>query len=712
MRRLFPSLLLIWALACGAVYGNPFDFGRFLEAWDLFLLVGNNRLPLAVEGFQGEHYAYMDPNGNQYVLIPVPNQREFLDHLLTTQLATVLGMPHSPSWPTVIQRGRAPVIRREGSQLLFPGQVQTILGDEPWIPAVILPLWDKKRVPGYTGRETLNPRQLADLNNFLVFSYLFGLQIVPQPFITPERLVAGGLASPFASYRDGKPNHGTFRNFIRAVNTRTPGAYPVEALRQLAADESKRLAFVASVNGFLSRLETLAETEMLSKLAGLSYRITESGNPARMLDNIRKILLGARSEVFTNLSSIDSRFKAPERIKRDFNPYYVDFQRYSVRWADPTPPLGKDWKFRAKDFLLHYLTSNETVHAKLVTEWKKELGVADPMAAIWEAATQYDSRVFLSYQERYRRGTHESGEIYPQWYLNVSIAKSLVVAADSDFESQAIRDLTTRLNLPNVSLYPGFENRGENRGPLQESELDEIIAYAKANGFVNLVICEMGAMSEARFDKVKAAGQRLMHLDHHGRNAKKLSTLEQFGRVLGYELTLDEYVTAIIDRAGIGGLTAMGMTKAELYDHLERTNQLKRVNDVIDRIEPTVRAPEGTGPDRDILLRADLGEGGRMSAVTLPLAYHYFPHTPHILIESPRKIRFVGPWAICEGLRGTLEGKISGAWSWGGDLNAGFVLFTPTDRRDAPAVADRFESTLQTLHPYRCSKRLEMSLGG
>lgn len=709
MRRRAFNLVAGLLLISPPAMGNPFDFGRFLEAWKLSLLVGSNHIPLQMEGLAGEHYAYMDETGNQYLLIPVADRAYFLDHLIATQLSTVLGMPHSPSWPTLIQRGREPVIPARISQYIFPW-VRPALEREPWIPGVVQPLWDRSRVPGYDATQPLTAVQLADLSNFFVFSYVFGLQVVPQPYVTGDRLVAGGLAAPFAAYKEGKPIHGTYRNFLRKVNLSTHGAFPVDRLRAIAADEKERTRFFTVVNDFLSRLEALAESELLGKLVNLSKRV-RGATATRMLADVKKTIAGIRAEVMGNLAGIDRGFASPPgRITRDLTPYYVDFSKFDVKWTDSTPQLDAEWKYRAKDFVLHYLVSEDAPARRMEADWARALNTTDALAVIWDAATQYDSRPFLAYQERYKVGDEASGETYPQWYLNRSIGKVLVVASESDFESQAIRSLTQRLakQLPNIMLYPGLDRRGENRGPLQDSEFDAILAFATANGIRNVVVCELGEMGKTRFDLTEAHGMRLIHLDHHRQNSKKRSTLEQFARAMGYELTLDEYVTAIIDRAGIGGLSGMGMTKSELYEYLRRTRQLDRVNNVLDRIEATVRSPATMGPDTSLLLRVAQPEGGRMSAVTLPLAYHYFPHTPHVLIESARKVRFHGPWAVCEGLRGLLEPKLNGKWVWGGDLRTGYVLFTPRDRSTTEDAADQFEATLRRLHPYSCSKRLEI----
>jgi hypothetical protein len=272
----------------------------------------------------------------------------------------------------------------------------------------------------------------------------------------------------------------------------------------------------------------------------------------------------------------------------------------------------------------------------------------------------------------------------------------------ADEESRLIYDIaSTHGEKVNVTLFKDFSAdmlSGRNAF-LWEEEHRAIAAFAKAGNYQRVIIVELGTLNEVKRKIYSEAGIELVHLDHHDEEYHKLSSAEQFMRLIGYTASLPEWLTAVKDRSSVYGV-------AELIDHLYQDRKGAVAKKVKESLNGKVyedgewlwrRNPHliDNGPavvDISGTPHKPTGFAFNLEMASLPNRINIFHEDP----ES-KQIRFWGEPEIVNAIRE--EFKDSGfRVFFGGDLVRRGYFILRVKNGEYPLVAERTKRILQN-HP-------------
>lgn len=683
------------------------DLGRFLDDWNLISVK-----PPIVDFMGWEDYQEVKDKNFNYYTVRIAPRDAVLEQLGISQFATAVGVMQSPTWVTLVRRGQNGFVKPEE----IPSKVTAKVAGSEWVPAFVSSRADTS-CAHWNGQEGMSAHQLAQLTIAECMDYLLEARAAGVRLITPTDAVFNAAYDLFGYQPSQKiPN---LRERMKETQYQKKGfnPFPTKQLMRLAS-EGKLADYEKELGEFFDRLEGVVTMNgpsgepLLDELFGptLKARGKEAEIP-KVMDRVRKRALGLRAELQSNLKGIPG-LKTVNFPKSEpsLNPYIVKLKPYLVDSVSSVPKLENGWRHKAKDFLMIYILAPNDLKRSLEQSFGEQLGSSNPLAEIAEAADVVDRRVFLNGRQRFVPGSRQAPFQGHLWNLNQRVSPSLVVVSPNDEEALAIRDVATRIRArvgDRLQLYDKLPDYPQGK-KLEAKDLLLILAAAQKKGLTQVIICELGGRN-AEFKQLaqKQFGINLVFLDHHNNHVTKVSALEQFAAVYGYQLELPELVKAIFDRSGINGLRDIGISVSGVRDLLKENGTFRWVSPVAQAIDPLLRDRSTGKIPSNMLVRAVTPPGLSLHVVKTPFEYLVYPDDIDVLFQNRREVRFCGSHEQCANLRKKLEPHVPGTWYGGTDMTRGWVTVIPSEI-EAPNVANLAHDILTGSHAYSCEESVTL----
>jgi len=653
---LLPNLL--WA---------TYDVTSYLGDNTVNLLVHENRLVVLKNGrgkFEFPSYLAMDLHNRLHEVYLVPFWQIQLQ-LAVQELFEILGIPVKPMYPTLLKI------------------------NNQWVPALVSPLMTQKA----RKIEELDALALAERTKLILTWYLLGGNGFEAQVLKDETLLLDTFHQAFADYQNRKlPRLQDYFGMYRAESV------VVDLTRLRDFSEHERLKFLLPMTQYFRKLAALTKKE--DGKPSLLMRIFD----AYISQNIQPI--GGIDPVvgpFTpNRRSFEQRADTLQEMFEEFLRHKVGgaFTVTPFKWFEfgdakpvqdfltsiPVPyiysmenvPNISNAQYRrknAKSILLRWLVSNHATQVMAYDTWKAQLkneDSPDPLKLLRDEAAQHDNTITLVSGESWPKKIQNSLSFQlPQFCVNIRLEKTLLVAVPyhvADRETQHIIRMTLAMkDRVAIEIFPHLSSRitrGTGRF-LRTSDHAEIADYAKEKGFKDVIIIEMGRLSSMGKEAYQNQGINLIHLDHHSERHHKFSAGEQFTQWTGYQPNLSQWLSFIMDRSHIWGLS--DVLQENLPDPQSRFPFLKQL----------FKAPRNW--DTNWLWREHL-EGkvafdisereGDPAKEKFELSMAAYPAYPNVIqVDWPfEKIRFWGDPRVTQDVVANVNSR-SNQVVWGGDLN-------------------------------------------
>jgi hypothetical protein len=680
----------------------PIDYGRFLEAHGL----------RPVEGPQGEvstklfypFDAYMatDGIGNHFQTLIAPTEPwpVFNAWLALAEIRRVTGLPQISFWPTMC------FLEEKGPPR-----------PEQWKNAFVVATLSAQDAVKYEAGTPLDPQVLAQVTFDFMLNYTFGFFRDVHPVLVGGSVATLGLGIPLTGFESKERD--SFSTYLRKRNNeaRTRDVFPLPQIRSLnqTGTPAEIQKYLAHLNLLLSRLEALSEPtdetgkDYLGQLLGPVLETRDLPNYNLILPRVRARIKNIRSEYQPLLQAVAPNIAKsfPERLKLRLNSRVVNFGKYIVPWGEAIPQLTSDWRLNAKRYLWHFMMSSPLMKQKMWDLWRSQLDVDDPIQEITRGATIFDTHMYLGSEYDLAFELRNAGLTQTQWHVNQYLPQTLLVVARNDLESKKIVEVATRIQQvvnrhePRLVIYsPDFLSEYRQGASLHMNDLDLILDEAAAAGLENIIIVELGDVTEEMRRRARQRGIAIAHVDHHNRAMRKAGSLEQIANLYNYQLSYSDFITAVLDRSGIPGLYRMGLTESEIHQHVFHRIQLERMNGLVEMIKPRYVNADGT-LDYNRLTVVRTSASLRLGWVLLPLSHMMGDHIPHVIIENTNSVRFSGPLDLVD----TVTQELRKEWSGrppvrGGDMNTSYVIFRPRAPWNVANVSDRIRHIVTDHHDY------------
>ncbi len=391
--------------------------------------------------------------------------------------------------------------------------------------------------------------------------------------------------------------------------------FPWQRLASASPEEVHSLTL--KVKALLDRLDAVLSNHFEELLGPLiAYALPEgvsSAGAVRATNLVKRALSNLRPFVQWHLSTkigksfVRADVAQPGPLPRLLVPKAL-FLGVSSYW-----PVLNDVQFvisHANALLYAYAMSPPWKQAWALARWQREMGTKNPLQLLVNVAAARDgSTRWIAHA--IPGPSPEANAVPLQLALNERARNGVLAFSGADAEGQEIlkaaQTLAPRLKI--LPLHIDFRNGTK----LAESDIETLFQVAKTKGSAYVAICELGGIpagvsrgfaernrlwapggnsNEAfRFDENDPA---LVVFDHHQTEQsswRHSSSLELLSQFTGFQMSINQIGTAILDRSGVSGLLELGMSKQEVTEYLAYRSNSKRLAALERRAEQIYLGP-------------------------------------------------------------------------------------------------------------------------